>query len=97
MTEELLISNGIRDWLGKKMRKTQKQEVLEFIQSLYQAHEEIKEALNQQNQILVQNMLAECQEFATSLGESIERLEGEGHPTVSFVEEYCETLFHIHE
>ena len=97
MTEKLLISNGIRDWLGKKMRKTQKQEVLEFIQSLYQAHEEIKEALNQQNQILVQNMLAECQEFATSLGESIERLEGEGHPTVSFVEEYCETLFHIHE
>jgi hypothetical protein len=28
------------------MRKAQKQEVLEFIQGLYQAHKEIKEALN---------------------------------------------------
>ena len=79
------------------MRKAQKQEVLEFIQSLYQAHEEIKEALNQNNRISAQNMLAECQEFATSLGESIERLEGEGHNTVSCVEGYCETLFHVYE
>ena len=79
------------------MSKAQKQEVLEFIQSLYQAHEEIKEALNQNNRISAQNMLAECQEFATSLGESIERLEGEGHITVSCVEGYCETLFHVYE
>ncbi len=75
------------------MRKAQKQEVLEFIQSLYQAHEEIKEALSQNNCILAQNMLAECQEFAVSLGKSIEGLEGPGHITVSFVEEYCNTLF----
>ncbi|MFG6367706.1 MAG: CDP-glycerol glycerophosphotransferase family protein [Lachnospiraceae bacterium] len=79
------------------MRKAQKQEVLEFIQSLYQAHEEIKEALNQNNRISAQNMLAECQEFATSLGESIEGLEGEGHVTVSCVEAYCETLFRVYE
>ena len=79
------------------MRKAQKQEVLEFIQSLYQAHEEIKEALNQNNRISAQNMLAECQEFATSLGESIEGLEGEGHITVCCVEGYCETLFHVYE
>lgn len=92
-----LIACRIKDSLEKKMRKAQKQEVLEFIQSLYQAHEEIKEALNQNNRISAQNMLAECQEFAASLGESIEGLEGEGHTTVSCVEGYCETLFHVYE
>lgn len=79
------------------MRKAQKQEVLEFIQGLYQAHKEIKEALNQNNRISAQNMLAECQEFAASLGESIERLEGERHATVTCIEGYCETLFYAYE
>lgn len=79
------------------MRNMQKQEVLGLIDSLHQAHEEIKGALAQNNLSLAQNMLAECQEFAISLGESIETLEGEGHATVSCVEEYCEALFHIHE
>ncbi len=79
------------------MRSAQKQEVLELIKSLHQAHEEIKEALNQQKQTLAQNMIAECQEFAVSLGENIERLECQGHITVAYIEEYCEALFHIHE
>lgn len=75
------------------MRKAQKQEILNFIDSLHQAHEEIKGALKQKNYVLAQNMLSECQEFAVTLGENIEQLEGEGHITVSFVEQYCETLF----
>ena len=79
------------------MRKAQKQEILDFIESLHQAHEEIKAALQQNNLILVQNMLAECQEFAISLGENIEKLEGEGHVTVSCIEEYCETIFHTYK
>lgn len=77
------------------MRKAQKQEVLEFINSLHQAHMEIKEALQQHNYDTVQNMLSECQEFAVTLGENIEKLEGEGHITVSHVEEYCEALFRV--
>lgn len=79
------------------MRKAQKREILGLIESLHQAHDEIKGAVNKKNQVLAQNMLAECQEAAVSLGESIEKLEGEGHITVSCVEEYCEALFHIHE
>lgn len=79
------------------MRKAQKQEILNFIDSLRQAHEEIREALIQKNYGLAQNMLSECQEFAVTLGENIERLEGEEHVTVSFVEEYCETLFHVYQ
>lgn len=79
------------------MRKVQKQEVLDLIDSLHQAHEEIKEALYQKKYSLVQNMLSECQEFAAALGENIEKTEGEGHVTVAHVENYCETLFHVFE
>ena len=79
------------------MRSAQKQEVLGLIESLHQAHEEIKEALLQKRIAVAQNMIAECQEFAVSLGENIERLEYQEHITVSYVEEYCETLFHIYE
>lgn len=77
------------------MRKAQKQEILNFIDSLHQAHGEIREALRQKNYNSAQNMLSECQEFATVLGENIEKLEGKGHVTVSYVEEYCETLFYV--
>lgn len=79
------------------MRKAQKQELLECINSLHQAHMEIRQALQQHNRDAVQNMLSECQEFAVTLGENIEKTEGEGHITVSHVEEYCESLFRVFE
>ncbi len=79
------------------MRKAQKQKILEFINSLHQAHEEIKGALKLKNIVLAQNMISEAQEFAVTLGENIEKLEGEGHVTVSYIEEYCEILFHVFE
>lgn len=80
-----------------EMRKAQKQEVLSCIESLWQAHEEIKTALKQNNYSRAQNMLSECQNFAVSLGENIEKLEGEGHITVSWLEKYCEALYWIFE
>ena len=79
------------------MRKKLKEEVLEFINSLHQAHEEIREALLHKNNASAQNMLCECQEFAVSLGKTIEASEGEGHITVSYIEDYCEALFHAFE
>lgn len=79
------------------MRKTQKKEILDILNSLQQAHEEIKEALVQKNYILAQNMLTETQITAASLGEIIEKLEGEGHSCVLCLEEYCELLFKIYE
>lgn len=79
------------------MRKAQKQEIFDFIDNLHQAHEEIRETLRRKDLILVQNMLREAQEFAVSLGESIEELEGKGHVTVLNIEEYCDTLFYVFE
>lgn len=79
------------------MRKAQKQQISDFIESLRQAHEEIQKALGQRKIEPAQNMLSECQEFAVALGETIEQAEGGGHTTVSFIEDYCETLFHIYQ
>lgn len=84
------------------MRVAQKQEILEALSSLSQAHEEIKDELHRSKSILtlnkqkIQNMLSECQEFAVSLGEFIEKLEGEGHSAIESIESYCELLYEIY-
>lgn len=78
------------------MRKAQRQKIFEALKSLAQAHEEIKENLRCRNVVQVQNLLSECQEFAISLGEYIEELEGEGHVAVKDLESYCETLYEIY-
>ena len=79
------------------MRKSQKKEILDILDSLQKAHEEIKEALAQKNYAFAQNMLTESQTTAVSLGEIIEKIEGEGHSCVLCLEEYCELLFQIYE
>lgn len=80
------------------MRRAQKREILEVLKSLGQAHEEIKEELHRssglaQDMQRTLNMLSECQEFAISLGEAIEKFEGEEHATVLSIGEYCETVY----
>lgn len=79
------------------MRKAQKQEVLEMIQTLHQAHDEIKNDIDRKNYLLAQDMLGQCQECAISIGTAIEKLEGEGFVTVSYVETYCDVVFSIFE
>lgn len=79
------------------MRKAQKKELFDIINSLQKAHEEIKNALAQNNAAYAQDMIAECQAAAVSIGETIEKSEGEGHVSVSCLEEYCELLFRVYE
>lgn len=79
------------------MRKAQKKEIFDIINSLQKAHEEIKNALAQNNAAYAQDMIAECQAAAVSIGETIEKSEGEGHISVSCLEEYCELLFQVYE
>lgn len=95
-TEKRMCIHAGRDIGRIKMRKAQKQDVLGCVESLHKAHKEIKDALSERNYNLVQNMLSQCQEFAVSLGENIERLEGEGHTAVVCLEDYCETLYSIY-
>lgn len=78
------------------MRKAQKKEILEILNSLQKAHEEIKEALARGNCVHAQDLLTESQTTAVALGEIIEKLEGEAHVCVRCLEEYCELLFKIY-
>lgn len=78
------------------MRKGQKQQILDCIESLWQAHEEIQKALGQRKFESVQNMLGECQEFAVALGETIEQMEGEEHIAITYIEDYCETVYKVY-
>lgn len=79
------------------MRQARKLEILNFIDSLHQAHGEIKEAVEKREMASAQVMLAECQDFAVEMGNAIEETEGEDCVTVSHVEKYCETLFRVFE
>ena len=79
------------------MRQARKLEILNFIDSLHQAHGEIKEAMERQEMASAQVMLAECQDFAVELGNAIEETEGEDCITVSHVEKYCEAIFCVYE
>lgn len=79
------------------MRKKKKKELLDCMDSLREAHKEIKEYVQKKEYAAVTNMLADCQELAIAVGESIEQAEGAGYITVSFVEEYCEALFRVSE
>lgn len=84
------------------MRKAQKKKILEALKSLGQAHEEIREELHRNSSCSVpniqrtQNMLSECQEFAISVGEAIEKLAGENHATALSIVGYCETVYEVY-
>lgn len=79
------------------MRKAQKQKIFDLINSLHQIHEEIKKALEQKDLTLALDLVCKAQESAIFLGETIEKSEGEGHITVSDIEEYCEITFRVFE
>lgn len=79
------------------MRKGQKKDLLEIINTLQQAHEEIQKAIDSRNYAMAQQLLADCQDTAISIGNNIEQSEGEGFVTVQYIEEYCDILYRIHE
>lgn len=71
------------------MRKYKKQELLNCIKTLKEAHKKIEYAEDSvRNEILFQ-----CQEMAIQVGMEIDRVEGEGTCAVSYLEEYCEAVY----
>ena len=77
------------------MRKAQKQQIEETIRQMEEAHDEVKRCMEQG--IAAQELLADCQNAAVAIGTLIEDTEGEGHPAVTVLEEYCEQVYQIHE
>lgn len=79
------------------MRKAQKQQVCDLAAQMEQAHGQIKKDMERGNLQSAVMLLEDCQQAAISLGTQIENLEGEGHPTVAHLEEYCELIYRTHE
>ncbi len=79
------------------MRKFQKQQIEDSINSLHTLHRECQNSLRKQEYLTVREKLGICQEAAIEIGESIEQTEGEGTEAVAYLEQYCERLYQISE
>ncbi|MBD5462859.1 MAG: hypothetical protein HDR24_07350 [Lachnospiraceae bacterium] len=79
------------------MRRQHREQILEMLCALSEAHDEIKSYLDNKTVQLADDLLIQCQEAAINIGNLIETSEGEGFVTVSLLEQYCETVFAIHE
>lgn len=80
------------------MRKAQKRQAEEFVESLGQANKKIRKIMERGEQVpLALALLEQCQEGAVSLGNMIEQLEGEDTVTVRLLENFCELIYQYHE
>ncbi len=79
------------------MRKTQKNQVDQFINLLERAHGAVKRAFETGNYDITLNLLEQCQDIAIRMGGLIETTEGEEVRTISLLEDYCELVYQIHE
>lgn len=79
------------------MRKWQKKQMEELLAQMEQAHEQIRKDIEQKHILSALTLLEDCQNVGISLGTLIEDTEGEGHPTVTLLEEYCELVYSLHD
>ncbi len=77
------------------MRKFQKQQLEEIIESMHLLHQEMKEQLEEREYPKVQTAFADCQEAAIQMGQAIEQMECEGTEAVACLEQYCEKVYHL--
>lgn len=79
------------------MRRQERQQVEELLEQMETAHDQIRDYIQQKNTQLSMQLLEDCQNSAISIGSFIESIEGEEHPTVALLEEYCEAAYQTYE
>lgn len=79
------------------MRRRDKKQIEEFIRTLGQAHDEIKSQIENDNRMVAQGILGNCQDGAIQIGSLIETVEGEECAVIQMLEAYCELVFRIYE
>lgn len=79
------------------MRKEVKKQILQLLTTLLEAHEEIYNYLQKLEYDTVRGILAECQDCAVLIGNTIEQFESEQQEIIGQLEEYCELLYTVHE
>lgn len=79
------------------MRKAVKEQILQLLETLQEANIEIQKWLGQKEFDKVRGILADCQDCAVLIGNTIERFERDQDEIIGLLEGYCEFLFQIHE
>lgn len=75
------------------MRIKTKKEIKDIIKTMLEAHDYVEILLQDKRVAEARNLLAQCQECALHVGESIEKSEGMGTRMVSNLENYYEQLY----
>lgn len=81
------------------MRKYQKNQCLETIKLLNEAHTRIIKCIEKKQTGQAFTLLEQCQQGAIGIGAAVETAEGEGKGTgtIRCLEEYCEVIYQFHE
>ncbi len=79
------------------MRKYQKKMVEDFIETLFEAHDEIRKLIKINSLSVAMELLSQCQDGIIKVGTMIEESEGEGFDTVVLIEGYCELVYNTYE
>lgn len=79
------------------MRIAQKQQAEELVRQIEEAHNQVRNYIEQKNIQLAAELLEDCQNGGIAMGTLIEETEGENHPTVAVLEDYCETIYRVHK
>lgn len=77
------------------MRKTVKLQMLQLLTTLQEAHKEISLYMSKKQYDRVRGILADCQDCAVLIGNTIEQFETNQQQIIKQLEEYCESLFII--
>ena len=78
------------------MRRREKKQIEEFIHTLCQAHEEVRNQIDY-DIAAAQEILGNCQDGALQIGSLIETVEGEDCAVIPKLEAYCELVFQVYE
>lgn len=77
------------------MRRTEKKTILELLDTIGEAHKEYKKYKKDNDMQRCIEVLTACQESAVSIGNAIEKSEGNGTGSVRLLEKYCEDLYQL--
>ena len=77
------------------MRRYVKNEILDLLNTLLKANKSIKQFVSsgKRDENALASLLQDCQDAAISVGNSIEKSEGEGTNAVKQLEDYCELIY----
>lgn len=78
------------------MRKAVKLQLIQLVDTVLEAHIEVKKNLNAKEYNSVRSILADCQDCAVMVGNTIEQFDNSQAEIISKLESYCEQLFLIH-